>query len=93
VHVSPNPNDPLESLENVTVPDGAFPPTASETIAVHEVDTPEAIGEGEQETEVEVGDVAPAEPVNTYAAPCCWVFPSCSDGALATIVPPSMPTE
>jgi hypothetical protein len=91
--VSPNPNDPLESLENVTAPEGALPPVTSETLAVHEVDTPMAIGDGEQETEVEVGEVAPEEPVNMYAAPCCWVFPSCSDGAPAAIVPPSMPTE
>jgi hypothetical protein len=69
--VSPNPNDPLESLENATSPEGALPPIVSETVAVHEVDTPTAIEEGEQETEVEVGDVAPAEPLNTYAAPCC----------------------
>ena len=93
VHVSPKPNDPLESLENVTDPVESLPPIVSETVAVHEVDSPTAIEEGEQETEVEVGDVAPEEPVNTYAAPCCPVFPSCSNGAPATIEPPSMPTE
>jgi hypothetical protein len=66
----PEPKLPLESLENITVPEGALPPNVSETVAVHVVDWPTATDDGEHEAEMDVGEVAPAEPVNTYAAPC-----------------------
>jgi hypothetical protein len=88
-------NAPCESELKVTVPAGVLFGSApvSVTMAVHVVACPTATDGGVQDTWVEVGRVTPTEPVNTYAAPACPTLPSCSKGAVATIVPPSTPTE
>src|SRR3954451_18272773 len=81
---SPKPNEPFESLENVTEPVGWLGVAAVlETVAVHVVVCPAARAAGEQPSAVDVDRL----PANTYTAPCCPLLPSCSLGAPPAIVP------
>jgi hypothetical protein len=96
VHEAPGlPKVPCESEPKVTDPTGVLAGCGpvSVTAAVQVLVWPTVTDAGAQDTWVEVGRVTPTEPVNTYAAPACPTLPSCSKGAVATIVPPSTPTE